>query len=69
LLKVAPASLTRFKEKVRERLRGGRGHNLRRQIAELTPLLRGWVNYFRLSEVKGVFEALDGKLRGILWRQ
>jgi len=72
-LKVAPASLTRFKEKVRERLRGGRGRNLRRQMEELSPLLRGWVNYFRLAEVKGVFEALDGwlrrKLRGILWRQ
>ena len=31
------------------------------------------MNYFRLAEVKGVFEALDGwlqrKLRGILWRQ
>jgi RNA-directed DNA polymerase len=72
-LKVAPASLIRFTEKVRERLRGGRGRNLRRQIEELSPLLRGWVSYFRLAEVKGVFEALDGwlrrKLRGILWRQ
>ena len=41
--------------------------------AELTPLLRGWVNYFRLAEVKGVFEELDGwirrKLRCLLWRQ
>ena len=31
------------------------------------------MNYFRLAEVKGVFQALDGwlwrKLRGILWRQ
>jgi RNA-directed DNA polymerase len=72
-LKVAPASLTRFKTKVREKLRGGGGRNLRRQIGELSPLLRGWVSYFRLAEVKGVFETLDGwlrrKLRGILWRQ
>jgi RNA-directed DNA polymerase len=72
-LKVAPASLTRFKEKVRVMLRGGRGRNLRRQIQELSPLLHGWVNYFRLAEVKGAFEALDGwlrrKLRCILWRQ
>ncbi len=71
-LKVAPASLTRFKEKVRERLRSGRGRNLRRQIVELSPLLRGWVNYFRLAEVKGAFEVLDGwlrrKLRCLLWR-
>jgi RNA-directed DNA polymerase len=52
-LKVAPVSLSRFKEKLRERLRGGRGRNLRRQVQELSPLLRGWVNYFRLAEVKG----------------
>ena len=72
-LQVAPASLTRFKDKVRERLRGGQGRNLRRPIKKLSPLLRGWVSCFRLAEVKGVFESLDGwlrrKLRGILWRQ
>ena len=36
-------------------------------------MLRGWVNYFRLPEVKGVLEDLDGWLRRrfrcILWRQ
>jgi RNA-directed DNA polymerase len=72
-LKVAPASLNRFKNKVRERLRGGRGRNVKRQIEELIPLLRGWINYFRLAEVKGVLEELDGwlrrKFRCILWRQ
>ncbi len=72
-LSVARLGLTRFKDKVRERLRGGRGRNLGRQIKELSPLLRGWVNYFRLAEVKGIFETLDGwlrrKLRCILWRQ
>jgi RNA-directed DNA polymerase len=72
-LKVAPASLTRLKNKVRERLRGGQGRNLKRQIEELTPLLRGWINYFRFAEVKGVLEELDGwlrrKFRCILWRQ
>jgi len=72
-LKVAPASLDRFKNKVRERLRGGQGRNVKRQIEELIPLLRGWVNYFRLAEVKGVLEDLDGwlrrKFRCILWRQ
>ena len=58
---------------MRGELRGGRGRNLRRQMEALSQLLRGWVNYFRLVEVKGVFEALDGwlrrKLRCILWRQ
>ena len=52
---------------------GGRGRNLGKLIAEeLTPLLRGWMNYFRLAEVKGIFEELDSwirrKLRCLIWR-
>ncbi len=72
-LKVAPASVKRFKGKLKELFRAGRGRNLARFIIELRPVLRGWVNYFRLAQVKGVFEELDGwirrKLRCILWRQ
>jgi len=72
-LKIAPASVKRFKSKLKELFRAGRGRNLARFIEELRPALRGWANYFRLAEVKGVFEELDGwirrKLRCILWRQ
>jgi RNA-directed DNA polymerase len=73
-LKVAPSSVQRLKEKLREIFRRGRGRNLNRLIeGELTPLLRGWMNYFRLAEVKGIFEELDSwirrKLRGLIWRK
>jgi len=73
-LKVAAASVQNLKGKLRAAFRRGRGRNLGRFISdELTPLLRGWINYFRLAQVKGVFESLDGwlrrKLRNILWRQ
>jgi RNA-directed DNA polymerase len=72
-LKVAPAVVERMKSKLREMFRAARGRNIRRVIEELTPILRGWVNYFRLAEIKGIFEELDGwirrKFRCILWRQ
>src|ERR1041384_2978062 len=73
-LKVADNSVKRLKEKLREILRQGRGRNIGQQIEEeLTPLLRGWMNYFRLAEVKGIFEELDSwirrKLRCVIWRQ
>lgn len=72
-LKVADASIQRFKVKLRVLFRAGRGRNLKRFIEELTPVLRGWMNYFQLAEVKGIFEELDGwlrrKLRCLLWRQ
>src|SRR5690606_30948659 len=59
--------------KVRECLRAGRGRSLQATINELTPLLRGWMSYFRLTQVRGVLEELDGwvrrKLRCLIWRQ
>ncbi len=73
-LKVATTSVQRLKEKLREIFRRGRGRNLSKLIEEeLTPLLRGWMNYFRLAEVKGIFEELDSwirrKLRNLIWRK
>jgi RNA-directed DNA polymerase len=72
-LKVAPESLRRLKAKVRTIFREGRGRSLPQVIKDLNQLLRGWIGYFRLAEVKGIFEELDGwlrrKLRCLLWRQ
>jgi len=72
-LKVAPSSLKRLKMVLKKAFRQGRGRNLRKFIESLKPTLRGWINYFRLSEVKGTFEELDGwirrRLRCIIWRQ
>jgi RNA-directed DNA polymerase len=72
-LKVAPTSLERMKAKVRMIYREGRGRRLLKVIEDLNRMLRGWIQYFRLAEVKGIFEELDGwirrKLRCLLWRQ
>ncbi len=72
-LKVAPESEKRLKGKLKRILRRGRGKSLSRTIKELRPLLRGWVAYFRLAEVKASFERLDQwlrrKLRCLVWRQ
>jgi group II intron reverse transcriptase/maturase len=72
-LKSAARSVTRLKASIREHIRRGRGRRLKRVIEDLTPALRGWITYFRLAEVRGIFDQLDGwirrKLRAILWRQ
>jgi RNA-directed DNA polymerase len=72
-LKVAPESIRRLKAKVRTIFREGKGQSLSQVINSLNQLLRGWMGYFRLAEVKGIFDELDGwlrrKLRGLLWRQ
>jgi RNA-directed DNA polymerase len=73
-IKVASQSVKRLKSKVKELIRQGRGRNVSRFIREdLNLLLQGWIQYFRLAEVRGTFEELDGwirrKLRCIVWRQ
>lgn len=72
-LRVSRESEKRLKAKLRSAFRMGKGRNLQRFIESLRPLLRGWVVYFRLAEVKRVFEDLDAwirrKLRCVLWRQ
>jgi len=71
-LKIAPTSRQRLTEKIRQAVRGAQGQSVKQVIAELNPILRGWVAYFRLTEEKGVLEELDGwlrrKLRALLWR-
>jgi RNA-directed DNA polymerase len=72
-LKPDPKSVKRVKLKLKELFRRGRGWSLGRTVRELTPILRGWGHYFRLSDVEGVFEELDEwirrRLRVLLWRQ
>lgn len=72
-LKVAPESVRRLKAGLKERFRRGRGRSVPRLLQELVPLLRGWMAYYRLAEVKNSFEMLDEwlrrRIRCILWRQ
>jgi RNA-directed DNA polymerase len=71
-LKVSPDSIQRIRGKIREFMWKARGYSLTKVIGELAPLLRGWINYFRLSSVKIAFEELDGwirrRLRCVMWR-
>jgi RNA-directed DNA polymerase len=72
-LKVAQESVKRLKAKLRTKIGEAKGRNLEGFIKELEPVLRGWVQYYRLAEVKGIFEELDGwlrrKMRNLLWRR
>jgi RNA-directed DNA polymerase len=72
-LRIARESVQRLAQKVRELMRVGRGRSLTCTIEELNPLLRGWINYFQLTQSPGVLGELDGwvrrRLRCLLWRQ
>ncbi len=64
----------RFRANMRSIFRRGRGRNMKIYIEnDLNPVIRGWIDYFSLAEVKSFAEDIDGwirrKLRCILWRQ
>jgi RNA-directed DNA polymerase len=69
---VAARALTRFKQRIRKATSRHRGMTLKRMIAELKPLLRGWAGYFGFSQGREL-AALDGwirrRLRCMLWVQ
>jgi RNA-directed DNA polymerase len=72
-LTVAKKAVVRLKANLKAIFRRGKGKSIQTTIKETTPKLRGWITYFRYSEVKGIFDELDEwlrrKLRRILWKQ
>lgn len=74
VIRVPADSVKRLKKKLKALFRRGRGRNLGKFIQkDLNPVIRGWIIYFGLAEVKRFARELDGwirrRLRLILWRQ
>jgi RNA-directed DNA polymerase len=71
--RIAPKSIARFKERVRELTRRTRGIDAQQMVEELTVYLRGWIGYFGHCETPSVLEQLDGwirrRLRAVAWKQ
>ena len=73
-IRVPKESVMRFKSVMKDEFRRGRGRNIGSHIREnANPIIRGWINYYALAEVKTFAEELDGwirrRYRSILWRQ
>jgi RNA-directed DNA polymerase len=62
-LGIAPESLKRAKDRIREITRRNRGVSLGRMISELNSFLTGWVTYFRLASAKTHLIRLDEWIR------
>lgn len=72
-IRVPKESVKRLRAYLKTIFRRGTGRNLRKFISEdLNPVYRGWINYFRLAEVKTFAEDIDKwirrRLRLILWK-
>src|SRR5690606_1526737 len=62
-LTIAPASLQRAKDRIREITRRHRGISFGRMIREVNSFTTVWVTYFRLARGKSHFRALDSWIR------
>jgi RNA-directed DNA polymerase len=70
---IAPKSLVRFKQKVRELTGRTRGISIEQMAKELSSYLRGWKGYFGFCQTPSVLEELDQgirrRLRSVIWKQ
>src|SRR5215204_6512341 len=70
---IAPKSLERFKQRIREITRRAKGVSIETTIAELARYMRGWRGYFGFCETPWVLVSLTRwvrlRLRAALWRQ
>jgi RNA-directed DNA polymerase len=73
IIRISSKAMDRIKDKLRDKIQEGRGKKLETTIKELKPILKGWINYFKLTEVETPLHKLDAwirrKLRKVIWKQ
>jgi RNA-directed DNA polymerase len=71
--RIAPKSVKRFKERVREITRRRKGHGMGKRLEELQRYLTGWRGYFGFCQTPSVLMELDSwvrrRLRCLFWIQ
>lgn len=71
--RLAPATIRRFKDRVREITRRARGMSLQQSVKRVSVFLRGWNAYFGQCQTPSVLEKLNAwirhRFRKVLWRQ
>ena len=72
-IRIHKKSIRRFKDRVRELTNRNSGRSMKQIIDKLNQYLRGWWNYYRLTEARYIFKALNNwiirRLRCIQWKQ
>jgi hypothetical protein len=63
ILTISPVNINRLKDKVRKITRRNRGVSLKLLVSELNSVLRGWLQYFRLTKWRGNLVDLDRWIR------
>ena len=72
-IRIHEKSIIKLKAKLREILSRTNGKSMDKRLKKLNQAITGWVNYFKLSNLKSVMEQLDGwirrRIRMCIWKQ
>lgn len=72
-IRITPQAIKRFKIKIRQITSRSNGQNIIKRILRLNLYLRGWIQYFSLSDTPYILQRLEGwirrRLRMCLWKQ
>ncbi len=72
-IRIAPRSLKRFKERIREITKRNRGISLMQLVKELMEYARGWMGYYRYCQTPTILESLSSwirrRIRCYIWKK
>lgn len=72
-LKVHPESIGKLKEKIRKVTGRSNGMGIEERKARLNQVTRGWVNYFKLADMKSLLIEMDkwtrSRIRMVTWKR
>ena len=72
-LRVYPQSIQKLKEKIRKITGRSNGMGIRQRKERLLQSVRGWVNYFKLADMKKLLKSLDewmrSRIRMVTWKR
>jgi len=72
-LRVHPKSIRKLKDKIREVTGRSNGMGIEARKTRLNQIIRGWVNYFKLADMKNTLKELDewtrSRIRMVTWKR
>ena len=72
-LRVHPQSIQKLKDKIRQITGRSNGMGIQRRKERLQQIVRGWVNYFKLADMKNILKPLDewmrSRIRMLTWKR
>ncbi len=72
-LRVHPKSITKLKDKLREAASRSNGMSIEGRKLKLNQIIRGWVQYFKLADMKAIMQTIDEwlrrRIRMITWKR